>query len=454
MHSAPGRRKYAVSLPFKQETAVFIPRVQLVRQTAPQPAVADVAKTTRELWLGSKTAARIRPGMKVAVACGSRGINNYLAIAKATVDALKELGAEPFVVAAMGSHGGATPEGQRELLASYRIDEQHLGVPVVTDMDAENIGSNSWGQAVWWDKNALKADAVVTVSRVKPHTDFRGTFESGILKMLVIGLGKRHGADQVHSFGTRGLRDMIPESGRVIMQKTPFVGGLAIIENAKEETARLEIVDRDDLWTREPELLTEARGLMGRLPFAGADVLIIGECGKNYSGAGMDPNVIGRMLIEATPEAETNNPRIVRMGVLDVSVESHGNATGIGLADLTTNRALASIDPGPFRMNNLTARSLWRSKLPIGFETDREVIGNCVETCWQPELEKVKLCVIPNTLEVVEMWLSESLVADVKEQPHLEFVGDLVELPFDAAGNLMQEKLFPHSVRGRRVKGH
>lgn len=431
-----------------------LPRVQLVRQTAPQPTVTDVAKTTRELWLGSKTAKRIKPGMRVAVACGSRGINNYLALAKATVDALKELGAQPFVVAAMGSHGGATAAGQRELLASYFIDEAHLGVPVVTDMDAENIGTNSWGQPVWWDRNALRADAVVTVSRVKPHTDFRGAFESGILKMLVIGLGKRHGADQVHSFGTRGLRDMIPESGRVILEQTPFVGGLAIIENAKEETARLEVVDRDDLMAREPELLVEARGLMGRLPFKGADVLVIGECGKNYSGAGMDPNVVGRMLIEATPEAETNDPRIVRIGVLDVSVESHGNATGIGIADLTTNRALAGIDPGPFRMNNLTARSLWRSKLPIGFETDREVIANCVETCWQPEFEKVKLCVIPNTLEVVEMWVSEPLLADITGHPHLELVGGPVDLPFDANGNLLQEKLFPYSVRGRRGKGH
>jgi hypothetical protein len=433
---------------------VNLPAVQLLRQTVPQPSIADVAKTTRELWLASKTAKRIRPGMKVAVACGSRGINNYLALAKATIDALKELGAVPFVVSAMGSHGGATSEGQRELLASYNIDEKHLGVPVVTDMDAENIGTNSWGQPVWWDKNALKADAVVTVSRVKPHTDFRGTFESGILKMLVIGLGKRHGADQVHSFGTRGLRDMLPESGQVILKKTPFIGGLAIIENAKEETAKLEIVDRDDLWEREPVLLREARDLMGRLPFKGMDVLIIGECGKNYSGAGMDPNVVGRMLIEATPEAETNDPRIVRIGVLDVSPESHGNATGIGIADLTTNRALAGIDPGPFRMNNLTARSLWRSKLPIGIETDREVIATCVETCWQPEYEKVKFCVIPNTLEVVEMWVSAPLAADVKGHPHVEFVGEPIALPFDATGNLMQEKLFPHSVRGRRAKGH
>lgn len=168
----------------------------------------------------------------------------------------------------------------------------------------------------------------------------------------------------------------------------------------------------------------------------------------------MDPNVIGRMLIEATPEAETNDPRIVRIGVLEVSPESHGNATGIGLADLTTNRAIAGIDQGPFRMNNLTARSLWRSKLPIAFETDREVIAACVETCWQPEFEKVKFCVIPNTLEVVEMWVSGPLAADLKGHAHLEFVGEPIALPFDANGNLVQEKLFPHSVRGRRAKGH
>jgi len=434
---------------------VDIPHVQLVRQTAPQPTLADVAAEVKRQWLASKTAKRVKPGMRVAVGCGSRGIKNYLAIAKATVEALIELGAKPFVVAAMGSHGGATPAGQRELLASYDIDEAHLGVPVVADMDAADIGTNSWGQPVWWDRNALAADGVVTVSRVKPHTDFRGKFESGILKMLVIGLGKRHGADQVHSFGTRGLRDMLPESGKVILEKTPFLGGLAILENANEETAKVEVVDRDDLWDREPPLLDEARRLMGRLPFKTLDVLIVGECGKNYSGAGMDPNVVGRMLIEASPEAETNDPKITRMGVLDVSPESHGNATGIGIADLTTDRALAGIDQGPFRMNNLTARFLWRSKLPIGFPTDREVIAACVETCWQPELPKVKFCVVPNTLEVADLWVSAPLAEEAKGNPHLELVGTPQPLPFDAAGNLVQEKLFPHSVRGRRkANGH
>ena len=431
-----------------------IPHVQLVRQTAPQPTVADVAGEVRRQWRQSQTAKRIKPGMRIAVGCGSRGINNYLAIAKSTVEALHELGAKPFIVSAMGSHGGATPEGQRELLASYDVDEAHLGVPVVTDMDAVQIGTNSWGQPVWWDKNALAADGVVTVSRVKPHTDFRGRFESGILKMLVIGLGKRHGADQVHSFGTRGLRDMLQESGKVILEKTRFLGGLAVLENANEETAKLEVVDRDDLYDREPALLDEARGLMGRIPFPALDVLIVGECGKNYSGAGIDPNVVGRMLIEASPEAETNDPRITRMGLLDISPESHGNATGIGIADLTTTRAIAAINQVPFRMNNLTARFLWRSKLPIAFETDREVINTCVETCWQPEFEKLKFAVIPNTLEVAELWISAPLAVEAKANPHLQLVGSPQPMPFDAKGNLVQEKLFPHSVRGRRANGH
>ena len=429
-----------------------IPSVQLVRQTAPQPTLADVAAEVRRQWLNSNTAKRIKPGMKIAVGCGSRGIKNYLAIAKATIEALKELGAKPFVVAAMGSHGGANATGQRELLASYYLDEAQLGVPVVTDMDAVQIGTNSWDQPVWWDKNALAADGVVTVSRIKPHTDFRGKFESGIMKMLAIGLGKRHGADQHHSFGTRGLRDMMVESAKIIVEKTPFLGGLGILENANEETAHVEVVDRDDLFEREPVLLDQARGIMGRLPFAAFDVLIIGECGKNYSGAGIDPNVVGRMLIEASPEAETNNPRITRMAVLDVSPESHGNGTGIGIADLTTNRALASIDPVPFRMNNLTARFLWRSKLPIAFDTDREVIATSVETCWQPVASQVKFALIPNTLEVAELWVSAPLAAEAKGNPHLELVGEPMPLPFDAAGNLVQEQLFPHSVRGKRGK--
>jgi hypothetical protein len=316
-------------------------------------------------------------------------------------------------------------------------------------MTTVQIGTNSWGEPVWWDKNALGADAVITLSRVKPHTDFRGRFESGVLKMLVIGLGKRDGAAQHHRWGLRGLRDMLPETGKVILEKTPFVASLAILENAREETAKLRVVEREELYDVEPALLDEARQLMGRLPFDQLDLLVIGEIGKNYSGAGIDPNVIGRLLIETAPEFES--PRITRICALDLSPESHGNGTGVGLADLTTERLLASIDPVPFRMNNLTACFLCRSKLPFAFPDDRECLRTGLTTCWQTDLSRVRLAVIPNTLEVAELWVSAPLVEEARRREHLEVTGELQPLPFDAAGNLQQARLFPHSVCGRRA---
>jgi hypothetical protein len=332
------------------------------------------------------------------------------------------------------------------------VSEQALGVPVKTDMTAVRIGTNSWGEPVFWDRNALEADAVVTVSRVKPHTDFRGRFESGIAKMLVIGLGKRDGAAQHHRWGFRGLRDMLPQTAKVILEKTPFVAGLAVLENAQEQTARLQVVHREEVLDVEPALLEEARGLMARLPFEQLDLLVIGEIGKNYSGAGIDPNVIGRLQIETQPEFES--PRITRICALDLSPESHGNGTGCGLADLTTERLLGAIDPVPFRMNNLTACFLWRSKLPFAFPTERECIEMGVQTCWQPRREELRMALIPNTLELTDLWVSPALVEEARARPHLEVAGELRPLPFDEAGNLRQEALFPHSVRGRRRKLH
>ncbi len=430
---------------------IALPEVFHVRQIAPQPKVADVPAEVRRQWLNSNIAKRIKPGDRIAVGCGSRGIRHIGSIVKTTVQAFQELGAKPFVVAAMGSHGGADSKGQRELLASYQIDEAHLGVPVKTDMDSQQIGTNSWGDPVWWDRNALGADGVVTVSRIKAHTDYRGLYESGIVKMCVIGLGKREGASQHHRWGWKGLKEMMVESMKVILDKTPLLGGLAILENANEETAELRVVDRDELLDVEPKLLAKSRDLMGKIPFDELDVLVIGEIGKNYSGAGIDPNVVGRLLIEAAPELETNKPKIIRMCCLDLSPESHGNGTGVGIADLTTDRLLASIDPVPFRMNNLTARFLWRSKLPFSFPTDREVIEQSIDTCWQPIAERLKLAVIPNTLEVAELWVSKALADVARGNSNLSVDAVGKALPFDAAGNLVQEQLFPHSVRGRRA---
>jgi hypothetical protein len=266
--------------------------------------------------------------------------------------------------------------------------------------------------------------------------------------MLVIGLGKRDGAAHHHRWGIRGLREILPETVKIVLDKTPFVAGLAVLENAHEQTARLQVVDRDELLAVEPQLLEEARGLMGRLPFDQIDLLVIGEIGKNYSGAGIDPNVVGRLLMETAVEPES--PKITRICALDLSPESHGNATGIGLADLTTDRLLAAIDPVPFRMNTLTACFLWRSKLPFAFPTDHECIEQGLATCWQPDPAAVRMAVIPNTLEVADLWASPPLVEEARRSKELEVIGPAQPLPFDAQGNLVQEKLFPRSVRSRR----
>ncbi len=428
-----------------------LPLIAPLRQVHPQPSVADVAGETRRQWLASRIPSKIKRGDRIAVATGSRGIANLAVMARATLDVLFELGAKPFIVAAMGSHGGGTPEGQRELLAEYGISEQALGVPVKTDMTVVELGKNSFGGLVYWDKNAFEADAVVSLSRVKAHTDFRGRYESGILKMVVIGLGKRDGAAAHHKFGLRGLRDVLPESGKVILEKTRFLGGLAILENAREETAVLQVVERDALYEVEPRLLDQAKAIMGRLPFHQLDLLIIGEIGKNYSGAGIDPNVVGRLLVEGEPEFET--PKITRICALDLSPESHGNATGVGIADLTTDRMLKAIDPIPFRMNNLTACFLRRSQIPFSFPTDKECISTGVTTCWQPDVTKLRMAVIPNTLEVAEMWVSPPLMEEAGKNPHLQIGGEARPMPFDGAGSMEQEKLFPHSVRGRRCRG-
>lgn len=425
-----------------------IPLVAPIRQVLQQPEVANVAEEVRRQWQSSQLSRRVKRGDRVLVAVGSRGIANLATMARATLDVLRDLGAQPAVVAAMGSHGGATPQGQRELLASYGVTEEALRVPVLTDMDAVQIGVNSWGEPVWWDRNALAADAVLTISRVKAHTDFRGVYESGICKMLVIGLGKQKGAAQHHRWGVRGLRDMLIESCKVILEKTRFVAGLAVLENAREQTALLQVLHKEELLAEEPKLLVQAKQLMGRLPFEQLDVLVVGELGKNYSGAGMDPNVLGRLFVECSEEF--TSPRITRICVLDVSPESHGNAVGVGLADLTTDRLLKAIDPVPFRMNTLTSCFLHRAKLPIGMASDRDCIDMSLKTSWVPDWSKVRMAVIPNTLELEELWVTPPLVEEAKQNRHLRIEGDLRPLPFDGHGNLLQEQLFPHSVRGRR----
>ena len=324
-----------------------------------------------------------------------------------------------------------------------------MGVEVRTEMETLVLGTSPAGLPIHFDRNAFEADGIVVLNRVKPHTDFRGSFESGLVKMLVIGLGKREGASRVHRLGLRGMREVLPAVGRFLVENTRFALGLAILENADDEPADLIAVEPEELFEVEPQLLERARGLMGRLPFDQIDVLIVGELGKNYSGAGLDPNVIGRLLIETMPDFD--RPVITRLAVLDASPESHGNIVGVGFADLVTERLVASMDPEPFRINVLTACYLERARIPIALPTDRDVFRVAIETCWRLNPDEVRLVVIPNTLELKTLWVSPALEAEVAAHPRLDRETDYGPPPFSAEGTLDQETMFGDSIRARRL---
>jgi hypothetical protein len=402
------------------------------------------------LILASRLRERVPPGGTIAVGIGSRGITGIAGIARTIVDTLREMRYKPFVVAAMGSHGGATSDGQRALLASYGVTPEVMGVPVKTDMDTVELGTNPVGLPIYFDKNAYRADGIVLASRIKPHTDFRGKYESGVLKMLVIGLGKREGASQVHKLGVRGLQEVLPAVGRFLLENTRIALGLAIIENADDLPAEIMALEPETILDVEPILLDRARALMGRLPFDQIDVLVVGELGKNYSGAGMDPNVIGRLMIETQPEFD--RPVVTRLVVLDVSEESHGNIVGVGFADLTTERLVSKLDPESFRVNILTSCCLERGRIPITLATDREVVETAIETCWRVDPAQARLVVIPNTLELGTLWVSAPLDDEVQAGAHLTRTSDYLPMPFLADGSLDQPLLFPESIRARRGK--
>ncbi|MGC8640217.1 MAG: lactate racemase domain-containing protein, partial [Isosphaeraceae bacterium] len=370
-------------------------------------------------------------------------------MARAAVDALKELKYKPFIVAAMGSHGGATAEGQRALLAGYGVTTESMGVPVKTDMETDVLGTNPVGLPIYFDRNAHQADGIVLLNRVKPHTDFHSAHESGVLKMLVIGLGKRDGASQVHKLGLRGMTEVLPAVGKFLVQNTKFALGLAVLENARDVAAEIVPLEPETIFDVEPKLLDRARGLMGRLPFDQIDVLIVGELGKNYSGAGMDPNVIGRLMVETQGDLE--RPVITRLAVLDVSDESHGNIVGIGFADLANERLVTRMDPEPFRINVITSCFLERARIPITLPTDREVIEQSLDTCWRIDPAQARMVLIPNTLELDTLWVTPPLEDEVRKNPQLALETGPQEIPFLADGTLDQTALFPHSVRGRRT---
>jgi hypothetical protein len=408
------------------------PKMVRVRQRFARPRVADIPRRVAETLAASGH--RIRRGDTVAVGAGSRGIANIDVIVGATVRSLLDLGAHPFVFPAMGSHGGGTPEGQLSVLAKYGITEATMGCPVRATMEVVQVGE-ALGLPVWCDRHASEADWIGLVNRVKPHTDFKGAIESGLFKMMTIGLGKYRGAVQYHRANIHhGYETVITSVGREMLARARIGFGLGIVENGYDETGHLEAFSAEQLEAGERRLLKDAREWMARLPFSPIDVLIVEEMGKNISGAGMDTNVIGRPSNPHEPFPA--DPKILWIVALDLTDESYGNATGIGNADFTTRRLVDKIDMKPTLINCITACSPNGAKVPPTYETDREAIETALSCIGLTPPEQARVIRIKNTLMLGEIEVSEAFLAHVAERPDLTPIGDAVPLAFDAAGRL------------------
>ncbi len=419
-------------------TPMASPRMVRVRQNFPRPRVTDIPATTRATLAACGHS--IKRGDTVAIGTSSRGIANYAAIVKATVDSLKEIGARPFIFPAMGSHGGGTPEGQLSVLDHYGVNEQTMGVPCRATMDVVQVGE-ALGLPVWLEKGAAGADRVCLINRIKPHTDFKGSIESGLFKMMTIGLGKYKGAIQYHRMNVRhSYETTITTVGREMLAKAKIGFGLGIVENGYDETAHIEAFSAANLEDGERRLLKTAKDNLARLPFPAFDILIVEEMGKNISGAGMDTNVIGR---PSNPHEQfPNDPRILWIVALDLTDNTYGNATGIGNADFTTKKLVEKIDMKATLINCLAACSPGGAKLPPAFDTDREAIEAALSCTGLLAPEKdARVVRIKNTLMIGEIEVSEALLPDVAKRPHLQRLGEPVELQFDAAGTLVPLRL-------------
>jgi uncharacterized protein (DUF362 family) len=381
-------------------------------------------------------ALRIRPGARIAIAAGSRGIANLPAIVRATVAGVRALGGEPFVVPAMGSHGGATAEGQAELLADLGVTEAAIECPIRSSMEVVEVpGTGAPEFRVFMDRLAYASDGVIVINRIKPHTDFHARFESGLVKMAVIGLGKRAQAEEMHRHGVAGLVDLLPRAGAQLLATGKVLLGLAIVENAYDETMTVEALTPERIMEREPELLDLARANMPRLPTDELDLLIVDRMGKEISGVGMDSNIIGRIRIPGQPEP--SSPRIAKILVTDLTPGGHGNATGMGLADLTTRRMFEKIDFESTNTNVATSGFLERGKVPMVARTAREAAIWALRSCGPRIAGRERIVRILDTLHLEELYLSPAVLSEIDRSGGVEVMGSPVEC-FDEGGELRE----------------
>jgi hypothetical protein len=411
---------------------VPIPAMARVRYAIPTPAaLASVPATVAAELTRPDVAELVRPGERIAIGIGSRGIARLPEIVRALVAGLRRQGADPFVIPAMGSHGGATADGQLEVLTRLGVTAEAVGAPIVSDMATEQVGTTDEGIPVRLDRNALKADGIVFVARVKPHTAFRGIYESGLAKMIAIGLGKQSGAAACHAAGFADMARRVPLLAAVAIQRAPIRFGLAVLENAHDEPFRIVAVPANCILDDEPALLDQAKAAMPRIPFDELDVLVIDQIGKNISGDGADPNITGRY---PTPFA-SGGPRVAKQVVLDLTPETDGNANGLGTADFTTVRAVEKVSLGQTYPNGLTSTVVGPTHIPTILPTDRLAIQAALLTCNAVGHEP-RLVRIANTLHLSEFAISAALLDEARGHPHLTLAGGAERLAFDPDGNL------------------
>jgi len=408
------------------------PKMAKIRQNFHVESIEDIPATITKQFQQVKADEKIKPGMEIAITVGSRGVANIPLIVKSVADEIKKRGATPFIIPAMGSHGGATAEGQIEVLEGLGVTEETTGCEIRSSMDVVEIGKTSDGVPVYIDKHAYHADGIIVMGRVKPHTDFKNKIESGVLKMASIGMGKHKQALALHTYGIKGISEMMPEVGKVAISNSNTLFGIAIVENAHEETAIIEALEPNQIEERERELLKKAFALMPSLPIDEIDILVVDEIGKNYSGTGMDTNIIGRIRVLGVKEPK--KPSIKYIIASNISEASHGNALGIGLSDLTTKRLFEKIDIKAMNENVVTSTFLARASIPIILDNDQEALKAALRANWGVETTEARIVRIPNTLHIGELYVSEVIFNELKDKENIEVLEDLREMKFGEDG--------------------
>ncbi len=409
-----------------------LPKMARIEQKFVDNGLKDIPGTIAKEFAKKEIASTVKPGMTVAITAGSRGLANIATIIKETVDQIKKLGGKPFIFPAMGSHGGATAEGQLEVLASYNITEQTMGCPIKSSMETIVIGSTAEGKPVYLDKNASEADGIVVVGRVKPHTAFRGKWESGLLKMMVIGMGKQRGAESCHDEGFGKMAYYVEHFADVHFKHTKILFGLAVIENSFDQTCKIEAIEKNKIKEREPALLEEAKSLMPKILLPKFDILVVDQIGKNFSGDGADPNVSGTYC---TPFA-SGGPEFQRYVILDLSDETHGNGIGLGMAEFTTKRAFDKYDFDATYPNGLTSTVVSVVKVPMVLASDKLALQAALHVCTGIDKKKPKIVRIKNTSHIEEIMISEALLDEARKHPQIRVLEEPKDLPFDKDGNL------------------